>query len=34
MQEAFWYAAYAALLWLVMLGFVALRRKGNLNNFR
>jgi membrane protease YdiL (CAAX protease family) len=34
MQEAFWYAAYAALLWLVMLGFVALRRRGNLNNFR
>jgi membrane protease YdiL (CAAX protease family) len=28
-QEAFWYAAYAALLWLIVLGPVALRRNGN-----
>ncbi|HEY1468674.1 MAG TPA: CPBP family intramembrane glutamic endopeptidase [Candidatus Acidoferrum sp.] len=30
MQEALWYVAYAALLWLLVLGFVALRRNGNL----
>jgi uncharacterized protein len=28
-QEAFWYAAYAALLWLIALGLVALRGNGN-----
>jgi hypothetical protein len=28
-QEAFWYAGYAALLWLIVLGLVALRRNGN-----
>ena len=34
MQEAFWYAAYAALLWLVVRGLVAVRRNGNLSNLR
>jgi hypothetical protein len=29
MQETFWYAAYAALLWLIVLGLVALRRNSN-----
>ena len=29
MQETFWYAAYAGLLWLIVLGLVALRRNGN-----
>jgi hypothetical protein len=33
-QEAFWYAAYAALLWLVVLGLVVLRRNANLAAFR
>jgi membrane protease YdiL (CAAX protease family) len=34
MQEAFWYAAYAALLWLVVLGLVVLRRNAKLAAFR
>ncbi len=34
MQEAFWYAVYAALLWLVVLGLVVLRRNANLAAFR
>jgi membrane protease YdiL (CAAX protease family) len=34
MQEAFWYAAYAALLWLVVLALVVLRRNAKLAAFR
>lgn len=34
MQEAFWYGVYAALLWLVVLGLVVLRRNANLAAFR
>jgi CAAX protease family protein len=34
MQEAFWYAVYAALLWLVVLRLVVLRRNANLAAFR
>ena len=32
-QQAFWYAVYAALFWLVVLGLVVLRRNANLPAF-